>query len=327
MMPFAAQVINDDQVDTLFLNDVIQGLGKVQKTLPCKYFYDEQGSLLFEKICDTPEYYVTRSECYIYEKYASAIAGLIGKKALIVEPGAGSVKKIELLLEKLDDPAGFIPMDISEEMLHLSSDALAKRFPDLDISPVVTDFLDKEALKHIFSQLSTKPLVDKRVVFFPGSTIGNFHPHDAECFLKQFSQNLQPGDALLIGVDLVKDIAVLESAYNDTAGTTADFNLNLLQRINRELEGDFSLKHFDHQAVFNEGKSRIEMHLVSTEEQQVRIADQVVSFNKNETIHTENSYKYSVSMFRELAKKAGFSLQHNWYDDQQLFSVYYLTVD
>lgn len=326
-MSFTAQIRQHDNVDQRFLQDVITGLSQTQKKLPCKYFYDDRGSLLFEQICATPEYYVTRAECDIYQQYAGQIAAFIGARALIIEPGAGSVKKIGLLLRQLEQPAGFIPMDISADMLSLSSELLADDFPDLDITPVIADFLDRDVIKDLFSRLPTQPLINKSVIFFPGSTIGNFHPRDAEQFLRSLADNLQLGDGLLIGVDLLKKVAILERAYNDEAGITADFNLNVLQRINRELNGNFSLEQFAHQARFNQDKSRIEMHLVSTQSQRVQIADQVVAFDKHESIHTENSYKYSVVMFSELARRAGFSLQHYWHDKRQLFSVYYLSLD
>lgn len=309
-----------------FLTEVVSGLSQSQKTLPCKYFYDEKGSQLFEAICDTPEYYVTRTECYIYEKYAEEMSDLIGDKALLLEPGAGSVKKVGLLLDKLKAPVGFVPMDISQEILECSSKALSEQFPTININPIVIDFLNKEQIHNIFSTLPAKPLVNKRVIFFPGSTIGNFDPDDAVIFLKQFAENLHEGDGLLIGVDLVKDTAILEAAYDDAAGTTAEFNANLLDRIDRELDAKFYSGSFKHRAVFNHNKSRIEMHLVSDNEQSVHIADNEFLFEEGETIHTENSYKYTVDSFSALAKKAGFRLEKVWKDDNDLFSVNYFSV-
>ena len=315
-----------DMVDNALLDDVLTGLAQQQKTLPCKYFYDEKGSQLFEAICETPEYYVTRTEISIYQCYASEMAAYIGDKALIIEPGAGSVKKISYLLAALDQPVGFIPMDISPEILQVSSKILTDKFPDLDISPTVVDFSDENALSAIFQHLPLQPLVNKRVVFFPGSTIGNFKPADAVNFLQQFSQNLHTGDGLLIGVDLVKDHDILEAAYDDQGGVTADFNLNLLTRINAELGADFMLDDFSHKAVFNQRDSRIEMHLVSDCEQEVTIANQTVRFDKDETIHTENSYKYTQAHFTELAAEAGFKRENIWVDKNSLFSVYYFSV-
>lgn len=309
-----------------FLAEVINGLSKSQKTLPCKYFYDEKGSQLFEAICDTPEYYVTRTECHIYETYAEEMSALMGDKVLLLEPGAGSVKKVGLLLDKLDAPAGFVPMDISEEILQYSSEILSERFPEISINPMVVDFLNKEQIHHIFSSLPAKPSVNKRVIFFPGSTIGNFDPEDAVIFLKQFSDNLQAGDGLLIGVDLVKETAILEAAYDDAAGTTAAFNTNLLHRIDRELDANIDSYSFNHRAIFNRDKSRIEMHLVSDEEQSVFIADKEFLFAQGETIHTENSYKYTVDTFSALAKRAGFRLDKVWTDNDSLFSVSYFSV-
>jgi dimethylhistidine N-methyltransferase len=322
----AQKWFDENEVDEEFLTDVIDGLSKPQKTLPCKYFYDEKGSILFEQICKTPEYYVTRTECSIYAKYAAEMASLIGERALIIEPGAGSIKKISLLLETMKNPAGFIPMDISEEILQLSSDALSQQFPDLDITPIVIDFLNKEELHQLFAKLPSQPLVNKRIIFFPGSTIGNFHPEEAKQFLKQFADNLQSGDGLLIGVDLVKDHKILENAYNDAEGVTADFNLNLLHRINNELGGNVTVNAFEHKAIFNEEDSRIEMHIVSTQAQKIQLPNQSFSFDKNETIHTENSYKYSVEMFSEIARESGFSLEKVWKDSNSLFSVSYYTV-
>ncbi len=319
-------VIEKNDVDEVFLNDVVDGLSKQQKTLPCKYFYDEQGSQLFEKICDTDEYYVTRTELALYRQYARDMADLIGERALIIEPGAGSIKKIGLLFSQLLKPAGFIPMDISEEILTLSSQHLAMEFPDIDISPVVIDFLNEKELGAVFSRLPKRPLVNKRVIFFPGSTIGNFHPNEAEQFLARFANNLEVGDGLLIGVDLVKDTAILEDAYNDNKGITAGFNLNLLSRINSELDGDFAIGAFSHRAIFNQEKNRIEMHLVSNKDQKVTIADNAFEFLVNESIHTENSYKYSVDTFSQVALAAGFKLKSTWIDEKELFSIHYLEV-
>ncbi|MFT6388412.1 MAG: dimethylhistidine N-methyltransferase [Cellvibrionaceae bacterium] len=324
-MPSSLQnVVDTNDLDDEFLDDVVVGLSKQQKTLPCKYFYDERGSQLFEKICETDEYYVTRTELELYRQYSDEMSILIGERALIIEPGAGSVRKIALLLSRLNKPSGFIPMDISAEILKESSQQLAEQFPHIDINPVVIDFLNEEKLCAVFSRLPKQPLVNKRVIFFPGSTIGNFHPDEAQFFLKRFSDNLESGDGLLIGVDLVKNTTVLESAYNDREGVTADFNLNLLHRINNELEGDFEINSFDHHAVFNNEKNRIEMHIVSTKEQQVKIANKRFNLLENESIHTENSYKYSVDTFSEVASGAGFKLKNTWKDKGELFSIHYL---
>jgi dimethylhistidine N-methyltransferase len=309
-----------------FLKEVVSGLSKSQKTLPCKYFYDEKGSKLFEAICDTPEYYVTRTECHIYEKYAEEMSALMGDKVLLIEPGAGSVKKVGLLLEKLKAPAGFVPMDISQEILEYSSKLLSARFPSISINPIVIDFLNKHQIYKIFSKLQAQASVNKRVIFFPGSTIGNFDPEDAVTFLKQFCDNLQSGDGLLIGVDLVKDTAILEAAYDDAAGITAEFNTNLLDRIDRELDASLYSGSFNHKAIFNRDKSRIEMHLVSDNEQSFNIGNKEFLFEEGETIHTENSYKYTVESFSMLAQKAGFSLQKVWKDDDDLFSVSYFSL-
>lgn len=314
------------EIDDVFLADVVAGLSKDQKTLPCKYFYDELGSQLFEQICETPEYYVTRTELGIYQDHGSTMAEVIGEQALIIEPGAGSVKKIALLLQHLTKPAGFIPMDISPEILKSSSDTLATMFPNVDITPMVADFLNAEALTNFFTKLPALPLVQKRVVFFPGSTIGNFQPVEAKQFLQNFSSQLHTGDGLLIGVDLLKDKHLLEAAYNDGQGVTADFNLNLLLRIANELDGSLSIDDFSHQAVFNSEKSRVEMHLVSDKKQTIYVGDHAFDFEPKETIHTENSYKYSVEAFRHLAAEAGFRDKELWIDKDSLFSVHYLEV-
>ena len=326
-MPSTAQKFIDESViDEVFLADVVEGLSKSQKTLPCKYFYDDKGSQLFEQICKTPEYYVTRTECQIYADYAEEMSAFIGSRALIIEPGAGSVKKIALLLEQLNAPAGFMPMDISEEILQVSSAALAQQFPLLAITPLVIDFLNEHELRQMFSTLPAHPLVGKRVIFFPGSTIGNFHPEEAQRFLKQFADHLHTGDGLLIGVDLVKKPSILEDAYNDAGGVTAGFNLNLLHRINNELAGDLDINTFHHQAIFNQKKSRIEMHIVSAEAQEIQVANQSFTFNKGESVHTENSYKYTIEMFSALAQQAGFRCENIWQDKDNLFSVGYFSV-
>ena len=314
------------ELDPVFLQEVIEGLSTAQKTLPCKYFYDEKGSQLFEAICATPEYYITRTECSIYECYAKEMSALIGSKALLLEPGAGSVKKIAMILENLTDPVGFLPMDISREILQHSSELLSKRFPTISIEPIVMDFLNKQQIHDVFSGLPVFSVASKRVIFFPGSTIGNFDPSDAVSFLKQFADNLHAGDGLLIGVDLVKSPSILEAAYDDVRGVTAQFNKNLLVRIDRELNASFSDGSFSHRAVFNRHKSRIEMHLVSDLEQKIYLNDTVVRFDKGETIHTENSYKYTVDDFASLAKKAGFRHEKVWKDGKSLFSVHYFSV-
>jgi len=318
--------VKQEAIDDEFSNDVLMGLAQSPKTLPCKYFYDERGSQLFEAICDTSEYYVTRTECDIYEDYAQAMAQLIGPRALIIEPGAGSVKKISYLLSALNEPVGFIPMDISPEILAESSAALTLKFPAIDISPKVVDFSDAHSLQKIFRQLPVEPIANKRVIFFPGSTIGNFKPADAISFLSQFSGNLHSDDGLLIGVDRVKDHDILEAAYDDQGGITADFNLNLLTRINNELDANFNLEQFAHKAVFNQQESRIEMHLVSDSDQVVDVANNSVQFLKNEIIHTENSYKYTPENFIALAAKAGFKFEQQWSDKNDLFCVYYFSV-
>ncbi|MFT7222617.1 MAG: L-histidine N-alpha-methyltransferase [Cellvibrionaceae bacterium] len=316
----------DNKLDNTFFNDVVDGFSKSQKTLPCKYFYNKKGSQLFEQICETPEYYVTRTECKIYQDYGEEMAAIIGEKALLIEPGAGSVKKIALLLGHLDQLVGFIPMDISQEILRSSAEALTKLFPRIDVMPLVADFLDTQVLENFFIDLPKASLVKKRVIFFPGSTIGNFHPQEAADVLNNFSDNFSSGDGLLIGVDLVKDRHILESAYDDKAGITAEFNLNLINRIANELDSDINSEYFSHRAVFNSTDQRVEMHLVSKRQQTVMVANESFLFSKGETIHTENSYKYDLENFRSLVNDAGFIHRSSWVDQNKWFSVHYLEV-
>lgn len=306
----------------VFLQEVWQGLSAPQKNLPCKYFYDERGSKLFEKICETDDYYVTRTEMSIFSDNAEAMAKHVGSGVHIVEPGAGAVKKIKLLLEAVQDPASYIPLDISAEFLLASSQQLATLFPALCIDAREVDFMDRSALAHCLRRGDDA----KQVVFFPGSTIGNFAPSAAQDFLENIANALQCGDGLLIGVDLVKPVAILEAAYNDSDGVTASFNRNLLQRINAELDGDIVLENFTHEAIFNPAESRIEMHLRSLRAQKFSIAGRGFQFATNETIHTENSYKYAVDDFTAMAERAGFTAEALWVDDANFFSVHYMAV-
>jgi L-histidine Nalpha-methyltransferase len=303
-----------------FLNDVVQGLSAPRKTLPPKYFYDERGSHLFEAICELPEYYPTRTELAMLEAAAPDIAHRVGAGSAIVEYGSGAGTKPRLLVRALQ-PRVYVAVDIAGEQLRSAVGALAREFPNVRMVAICADYTHALPLGDI-----DKSDVSRRVVFFPGSTIGNFDPPEALAFLTNACTVAGRGGAMLIGVDLKKDERVLHAAYNDAAGITAAFNLNVLTRINRELEGDFDLDGFEHRAHYDANAGRIEMHLVSRRAQRVRVAGREFAFAAGETIHTENSYKYSIDEFQALAARAGFGAEHCWVDPQRLFSIHYLTV-
>jgi dimethylhistidine N-methyltransferase len=309
-----------DAVLPQFRNDVLEGLSRTPKALPAKYFYDLQGSLLFEQITRLPEYYPTRTELGILQSQGAGIGALCPPRAALVEFGSGSTVKMRCLLPHLPDLAAYVPVDVSVDFMSTEVAQLRSDEPGLDVVPVPADFSRPFALP---PGLAGRPLVG----FFPGSTIGNFEPAEAEQLLSTFAGLLGREALLIIGVDLVKDVAILESAYNDAAGVTARFNLNLLGRINRELGADFDLDAFTHRAFFDEALSRIEMHLVSRVAQQVRIAGQSIGFAAGETIHTENSYKYTPAGFETLAARSGWGLRRMLTDPERLFSVYILRVD
>ena len=303
-----------------FRSDVLAGLSRPQKTLPCKYFYDERGSALFERICELDEYYPTRTELAILQAHVGEMAERIGARCLLVEYGSGSSRKTRLLLDRLRQPAAYVPIDISSDALRASARALAAAYPDLEVLPVCADYTEPLELP----RPTRRPA--RRGVFFPGSTIGNFTPPEAQRFLGRMARVAGPGGAILIGVDLRKDRAVLELAYDDALGVTAAFNKNLLVRINRELGGDFDPARFRHLARWNAGDGRVEMHLVSEVEQRVRVAGSRIRVAAGETIHTENSYKYDLVQFSVLAAQAGLAVRCVWTDPAALFSVQYLTV-
>ena len=314
--------IAENRMNTTFLNDVLGGLSQSPKTLPCKYFYDERGSELFEAICRTQDYYVTRTEMALLEHYAGDIAAVIGERACIIEPGSGAGEKIEFLLDALPDVTCYAPMDISEEILLRSAETIRQRRPGMAIHPILMDFTKTLDFTPYFEGYDCA----KKVIFFPGSTIGNFTPEAAEAFLRSFATSLGQGGGLVIGVDLVKDRQTLERAYDDSEGVTAAFNKNLLYRINAELEADFDPDGFRHEARFNVGKSRIEMHLVSSKPQTVTIDENIFEFKAGESIHTENSYKYEVNNFQALARRAGFRPHKAWTDERNWFSLHYWEV-
>lgn len=304
----------------LFAAEALAGLTGSPKTLPCKYFYDERGSQLFDLICELDEYYPTRTETAILCGNIDEIASVFEPGALVVEYGSGSSKKTRLLLDRLPNISGYVPVDISREHLAATAEALRSRYPNLDILPVCADYTE------MFDLPEPDNAPSRVVAFFPGSTIGNFHPEEAVAFLSRIANVCGPGGGLLIGADLQKDLTTIELAYNDRQGVTAAFNLNLLKRINREAGGDFALDQFLHHAYYNARLGRIEMHLVSRRAQTVRIGGQMVVFGEGETILTECSYKYTLPQFAAMANEAGFKTEQVWTDPRAYFSVQYLTV-
>ena len=303
-----------------FREAVLHGLSENPKTLPCKYLYDAEGSRLFEQICEVDEYYPTRTERIILESNVEEISECCGSGCLLVELGSGSSKKTRLLLDHLATPAAYVPIDIAEEQLSSSVASLTVDYPDLEILPLCADYHGPVQLP-----ATTKP-AQRTVVFFPGSTIGNLAPKQAENFLSRLSDWEPFGLGVLIGVDLQKAREVIEPAYNDAQGVTAAFNLNLLRRINRELGADFNLDRFQHRAFYNEQKGRVEMHLVSVNGQTVQIDGGEISFLPGEPIITEYSYKYPVRGFTQLAGKAGFEVTQLWTDPNNWFAVMYLEI-
>lgn len=310
---------SEDEARATFARDVVAGLTAPRKTLRPKYFYDEEGSRLFEEITQVPEYYPTRTEIGILQKHGKAIANLIPAGGALVEFGAGSSVKIRTILRALDKLAVYVPVDISADFLAAQAEGLQDDFPNLKVLPVAADFTRPFSLP---KEARLRP----RVGFFPGSTIGNFEPAEAESFLRHAARILGAGAHLIVGVDLVKDRDVLRAAYNDADGITALFNLNLLRRINRELEGDFDLDRFEHRAVFNEQCSRIEMHLVSRTRQRVSVCGRTIDFAPDETIHTECSYKYTLDTFADIARKTGWTPAKSWTDERNYFSIHALSL-
>lgn len=298
-----------------FYSEVLSGLQSSPKAIAPKFFYDEKGSKLFEQICECEEYYPTRTEQRILRDNADEIAGLIGEHAYVIEPGSGSCEKIKLLLDTLR-PRAYIPMDISRDFLQASAQALSDEYPWLDVHAACIDFTQPLDLPFC-------PADADKLAFFPGSSIGNFEPKQAMAFMQQVANTVGDDGGMLIGVDLKKGHAILDEAYNDKQGITAAFNLNLLSRINQELDADFDLEKFSHRAFYNPEQGRVEMHLVSHAQQIVTIDDDEICFEKGETIHTESSYKYTVSEFQSLAAQAGFKPMQVWTDSDELFSVHF----
>jgi dimethylhistidine N-methyltransferase len=303
-----------------FREEVLQGLQKLPKELPSKYFYDEFGSRLFDQICELDEYYLTRTELIIMREQMADMISLLGPNCMLIEYGSGSSTKTRRLLDSLQTPVAYVPIDISKEYLLHAVAALSTAYPDLEVLPVCADYTSDFEIP-----LPAKP-VFRRVAYFPGSTIGNFDREPAKRFLRQIAKVCK-GGGLLIGVDLKKDFNILHRAYNDSQGVTAQFNKHMLARINAKLDADFRLEQFGHYAFYNPGESRVEMHLVSLKKQQVHVGDVEISFNLGESVWTESSYKYTLEEFARLAATAGFNVEQVWTDERQFFSIQYLTVD
>ncbi len=305
-----------DEETSAFGRDVIGDLSQHPKRLSPKYFYDSTGSELFEQITVLPEYYPTRTELTILRDRGRAISAIIPKKAALVEFGAGATTKVRLLLNQCAFGA-YVPVDISGDFLTAQADALRSDFPSLAVYPVTADFTAPFELPQA---ISTMP----KVGFFPGSTLGNFEPHEACAFLRSARDILGDGARMVIGVDLEKDERVMYDAYNDAAGVTARFNLNVLHRINRELGGDFDVGAFTHRAIYNRERHRIEMHLISRKALTARVLGKNFSFRAGESIHTESSYKYSLDRFNALARGSGWTPLESWTDAAGMFSVHAL---
>lgn len=298
----------------VFAADVIAGLSKRQKELPAKYFYDAEGSRLFEEITELPEYYPTRTEIALLREKAGEMAAAIPNGAALVEFGSGASTKTRILLDAAPQVGVYVPIDISKSALDEAAEAISADYPDLTVTPLVDDFTTALNLPAEVGERA-------RIGFFPGSTVGNFRPEEVVEFLTAARHLLGDGAGFLVGIDIAKDAATLVAAYDDAAGVTAAFNMNLLTRINRELDGDFDLALFEHRAVWNFRESRVEMHLVSLADQVVKAAGEKFTFKAGETIHTENSYKFTVDGFAKLAERAGWKLEQSWESAAPSFAV------
>ena len=307
-----------DAADWLLVEEVLAGLRSTPKRLSSAYFYDRRGSQLFEAICELPEYYLTRTETLILKQYATEMAACVGGQALLLEPGSGSSNKTRLLLDALPDLVAYVPVDISRSHLLQAARAVQAAYPRLEVLPVCADFTQGFAVPAPLRPPS------RVVVFFPGSTLGNFDPPQAVRLLELMRRTAGSGGGLLVGIDLAKDPAILERAYNDAAGVTAAFNMNLLLRLNRELAADFDPARFRHEAVWMAAESRIEMHLVSTRKQTVHVAGERVEFAAGERLVTEHSHKYTADSFASQARAAGWTPRRSWTDRRGYFSVQYL---
>jgi len=317
--PALAHAHLPDEQTSAFARDAVDDLSQHPKRLSPKYFYDAVGSELFEAITRLPEYYPTRTELGILREKSREIAAIIPDGAALVEFGAGATTKVRLLLENRSFDA-YVPVDISGDFIRAQADALRRDFPKLAVYPLVADFTAPFALPGAIAAMP-------KVGFFPGSTIGNFEPHEACRFLRSAREILGDGAQMIVGADLEKDERVLYEAYNDAAGVTARFNLNLLVRMNRELGGNFDVSGFTHRAIYNRERHRIEMHLISKKSQTVRMLGTSFSFRRGESIHTENSYKYSIDRFAALARASGWKVRESWTDQAKMFSVHALIVE
>jgi L-histidine Nalpha-methyltransferase len=319
--PHRVAVLDLEPVKADFLAEVIAGLSSSPRSLPCKFFYDERGANLFLKICELPEYYITRTETELLRRHAAEMAESIGANAELIGFGTGAGIKTRLLLEHLENPIAYVPVDISKQRLIDSAVELSRAMPALEILPVCGDYLQEIKLPTPLR----KP--DHVAVIFPGSTIGNLEPEVAQDFLRRVCRLCGKSGGLIIGVDLQKSREVLEAAYNDSAGVTAEFNLNLLLRANRELGADFDLPLWRHQAIYNEGEGRIEMHLISEAAQTVHVGGRTFAFAPGEKIITEFSYKYTLEGFVRLAASAGFrEASRVWTDPERRFAVFHFAV-
>ena len=303
------------EMDSTLLTDVIAGLSASPRSLPSKYFYDREGSRLFDEITRLDEYYLTRTETAIMRANIDDICAALGEEVVLIEYGSGTSTKTRLLLDHIPRGSTYIPIDISGAHLKEAADELAIDYPHVRVMPVHADYS---------SPVDLPAVEGRRVVYFPGSTIGNFDPAGAAAFLRRIHQRVGDDGGALIGVDLRKDLDVLLPAYNDREGVTARFNLNLLVRLNRELEADFDVRAFEHRAIYNETDGRIEMHLVSKVSQTVRVGSHAFDFSAGESVHTENSYKYEIGQFTNLARQAGFWVERTWTDVQSWFAIFLL---
>ncbi|MBK8259190.1 MAG: L-histidine N(alpha)-methyltransferase [Polyangiaceae bacterium] len=315
MRPRSLRVFDLHPTGSDFEAEVVEGLAKPQKTLPCKYFYDADGAQLFEAICATQEYYLTRTERRIFKEHLPDIAKRVGPRAMVIEPGSGSGVKTRMLLEALESPAAYVPVDLSRTQLLVTSAEIAGALPDLEVLPVCADYSQPFPLPGPMSGSG------RRLVFYPGSTIGNFDRPEATQFLKRMAEEAGPGGGLLIGFDLKKDPTVLHAAYNDSHGLTARFNKNLLVRIAKHCDTDLELDNFAHYAFYNPAHGRVEMHLVAVRDHTVRIKEHKFVFNAGESIWTESSYKYTRAEVRGLATRAGLEVAAEYVDDKNWFLV------
>jgi dimethylhistidine N-methyltransferase len=316
----SAALLQRSSATTAFLVETLAGLSKSPKELLCKFFYDDRGARLFQRICELPEYYITRTELGILRLCGAEMAEALGPNVELIGLGTGAGTKTRILLEELRDPAVYIPIDISSEQLEKSTARFRKMFPNLEILPIAADYLGPFELP-----LPRKPSL-RSIVYFPGSTIGNFEPPAATKFLHRLADLADHEGGLLIGVDLQKDPSVIEAAYNDSEGVTAEFNLNLLVRANRELGANFVLENWRHQAIYNSTEGRIEMYLISQTDQVVWIDDRQFNFREGETMLTEYSYKHTPEGFAALAAGAGFRFERLWTDNKRWFGVFYFGV-